>query len=69
MSVDELIAKIRELDADERREVRAALEAMDEAGAPRTLEDVWRLLDEGWCDAGGQSLSEGIDEALYGREP
>lgn len=73
MSVEDIIAQIRQLRPSERRRVRQALdelpnEAPSDALARQRLEEALRLLDEGWCEAHGRPLSEGIDEALYGGE-
>jgi hypothetical protein len=75
MGVDEVIERIRSMDPADRRRVQAALDRLDAPPAhaqgtidhvPTNLDEVWALLDEGWCETGGRALSEGIDEALYG---
>lgn len=76
MSVDEIIAQLRELEPGELRQVQAALAAL--ASEPddgrvdetkrRRAEAAWQRLEQGWCRTGGQSLSENIDQALYGGE-
>lgn len=76
MSVQEIIAQLRELDPAERRQVQAALEVLstrpddgpvDEAKR-RRAEEAWKRLEQGWCTTGGKNLSENIDQALYRSE-
>ena len=73
MGVGEIIKLLPSLTAEERERVRLALDALTEASsgpddgsAEQRREHIFRMLDEGWCTTGGKSLSEGIDEALYG---
>lgn len=72
MSVDKVIREIETMSPAERRRVKAALEALDpaaedpgdEAAYQRGLA-AWQRLMNGFGEAGGKCLSEGIDEALY----
>lgn len=74
MGVEEILAGLPRLDAAERQRVRAMLEAMEaeeraaDELAKRRGEDAWDRLLAGYGTAGGQHLSAGIDQALYGGE-
>ena len=74
MSVDEMIARLPELDKEGLRLLREALDRA-ETSAEETAEERWQRgeaaldrLMQGFGTAGGKCLSEGIDEALYGGE-
>lgn len=79
MSVQDIIARLEELDPAERRQLRAALSAIPtdhplrSADEPtpeerqRGLEAMEQLL-HGVCSGGGRHLSVGIDAAIYRAE-
>lgn len=74
MSVDEMIAKLGELDAVELDKLGQAIAHARDA-ASETTEERWRRGDEildrlrqGLVSCGGKHLSANIDEALYGGE-
>lgn len=74
MGVDEMIARLPELDAAELRRLKEAVELAVSSTA-ETDEERWRRGDElldrlrrGLGTSGGKHLSANIDEALYGRE-
>lgn len=75
MTVEEIIDELEALDREDRGRVRRALERLEveddrpiDPAAHRRAMEAWRRLEQGLVEGDGRCLSEGIDEALYGRD-